>query len=178
MEFTFYIAGLLAILATLKVITNTNPVHTLLYFIISLLALSMVFFSLGAYFAGSLEIIVYAGAIMVLFVFIVMILNLGEPIQKKEKWLKLKNWIGPVILSAVLLALFVYGITTLSYQNCISDIVIHSKNVAITLFSLYIFAVELTSLLLLAGLVVAFHIGRDRQQTYTNIVSNMKTEKE
>ena len=63
MEFAFYICGLIAILATLRVITHTNPVHALLYLIISLLAISGVFFSLGAYFAGALEIIVYAGAI-------------------------------------------------------------------------------------------------------------------
>ncbi len=51
MEFAFYICGLIAILATLRVITHTNPVHALLYLIISLLAISGVFFSLGAYFA-------------------------------------------------------------------------------------------------------------------------------
>nr|VUD22934.1 NADH dehydrogenase I chain J [Salmonella sp. NCTC 7297] len=78
MEFAFYICGLIAILATLRVITHTNPVHALLYLVISLLAISGVFFSLGAYFAGALEIIVYAGAIMVLFVFVVMMLNLGR----------------------------------------------------------------------------------------------------
>lgn len=78
MEFAFYICGLIAILATLRVITHTNPVHALLYLIISLLAISGVFFSLGAYFAGALEIIVYAGAIMVLFVFVVMMLNFGR----------------------------------------------------------------------------------------------------
>lgn len=54
MEFAFYICGLIAILATLRVITHTNPVHALLYLIISLLAISGVFFSLGAYFAGAL----------------------------------------------------------------------------------------------------------------------------
>ena len=88
MEFAFYICGLIAILATLRVITHTNPVHALLYLIISLLAIAGVFFSLGAYFAGALEIIVYAGAIMVLFVFVVMMLNLGgseiEPVA--ETW--------------------------------------------------------------------------------------------
>ena len=47
MEFAFYICGLIAILATLRVITHTNPVHALLYLIISLLAISGVFFSLG-----------------------------------------------------------------------------------------------------------------------------------
>ncbi|MCS5932853.1 NADH-quinone oxidoreductase subunit J [Klebsiella pneumoniae subsp. pneumoniae] len=79
MEFAFYICGLIAILATLRVVTHTNPVHALLYLIISLLAIAGVFFSLGAYFAGALEIIVYAGAIMVLFVFVVMMLNLAAP---------------------------------------------------------------------------------------------------
>ncbi len=78
MEFAFYICGLIAILATLRVITHTNPVHALLYLIISLLAISGVFFALGAHFAGALEIIVYAGAIMVLFVFVVMMLNPGR----------------------------------------------------------------------------------------------------
>ncbi len=50
MEFAFYIAGLISILATLRVITHTNPVHALLYLIVSLIGLSVVFFSLGAYF--------------------------------------------------------------------------------------------------------------------------------
>jgi NADH:ubiquinone oxidoreductase subunit 6 (subunit J) len=102
MEFAFYICGLIAILATLRVITHTNPVHALLYLIISLLAIAGVFFSLGAHFAGALEIIVYAGAIMVLFVFVVMMLNLGgSEIEQERQWLKPQVWIGPAILSAI-----------------------------------------------------------------------------
>lgn len=98
MEFAFYICGLIAILATLRVVTHTNPVHALLYLIISLLAIAGVFFSLGAYFAGALEIIVYAGAIMVLFVFVVMMLNLGgTEIEQERKWLQPGIWIGPAI---------------------------------------------------------------------------------
>ena len=71
-----------------------QPVHALLYLITSLLALSAVFFALGAYFAGALEIIVYAGAIMVLFVFVVMMLNLGRAVVDRErKWLsRLSGW--------------------------------------------------------------------------------------
>ncbi|EPF9819409.1 NADH-quinone oxidoreductase subunit J [Providencia stuartii] len=179
MEFTFYIAGLVAVLATLRVITNTNPVHALLYLVVSLLALSMVFFSLGAYFAGALEIIVYAGAIMVLFVFVVMMLNLGRFVQEQEReWLAPKNWIGPALLSAVLLALLVYGITSLSYQDGITGTVISAKEVAISLFGPYVLAVELASLLLLAGLVVAFHVGRDRTENSADLVSNAKAKAE
>ncbi|MGK9559207.1 NADH-quinone oxidoreductase subunit J, partial [Salmonella enterica subsp. enterica] len=76
MEFAFYFASGIAVVSTLRVITNTNPVHALLYLIISLIAVAMTFFSLGAPFAGVLEVIAYAGAIMVLFVFVVMMLNL------------------------------------------------------------------------------------------------------
>lgn len=117
MEFAFYICGLIAILATLRVITHTNPVHALLYLIISLLAISGVFFSLGAYFAGALEIIVYAGAIMVLFVFVVMMLSLGgSEIEQERQWLKPQVWIGPAILSAIMLVVIVYAILGVNDQ--------------------------------------------------------------
>ncbi|PWC10222.1 NADH-quinone oxidoreductase subunit J [Brenneria roseae subsp. americana] len=161
MEFAFYIAGLIAVLATLRVITHTNPVHALLYLIVSLLAIAGVFFSLGAYFAGALEIIVYAGAIMVLFVFVVMMLNLGNSVVEQERaWLKPGVWIGPGLLSLVLLTVIVKAILSLSDQNITGEMV-DAKSVGISLFGPYVLAVELASMLLLAGLVVAFHIGRE-----------------
>ena len=161
MEFAFYICGLIAILATLRVITHTNPVHALLYLIISLLAISGVFFALGAHFAGALEIIVYAGAIMVLFV--VMMLNLGgSEIEQERQWLKPQVWIGPAILSAIMLAVIVYAILGVNDQG-IDGTPISAKAVGITLFGPYVLAVELASMLLLAGLVVAFHVGREER---------------
>ena len=63
MEFAFYFASGIAVVSTLRVITNTNPVHALLYLIISLIAVAMTFFALGAPFAGVLEVIAYAGAV-------------------------------------------------------------------------------------------------------------------
>ncbi|CCP07842.1 NADH-quinone oxidoreductase subunit J [Erwinia amylovora] len=163
MEFAFYLCGLVAVLATLRVITHTNPVHALLYLIISLLAVSGVFFSLGAYFAGALEIIVYAGAIMVLFVFVVMMLNLGgAEVQQEKDWLKPGMWIGPGLLSLLLLATLVYAILSVNDQG-IDGTMIDGKQVGISLFGPYVLAVELASMLLLAGLVVAFHIGREQR---------------
>ena len=64
--------------ATVMMITRLNAVHALLYLIVSLLAVAVVFYTLGAPFVAALEVIIYAGAIMVLFVFVVMMLNLGE----------------------------------------------------------------------------------------------------
>lgn len=174
MEITFYVAGLIAILATLCVITQTNPVHALLYLITSLLALSAVFFALGAYFAGALEIIVYAGAIMVLFVFVVMMLNLGRAVVDQErKWLSPSVWMVG-LLSAVLLGVMIYGISSLK-DNGIAGEVVTAKQVGISLFGPYVLVVELASFLLLAGLVVAYHIGRD-EKAGGDIVSQRNTE--
>ncbi len=65
----FYIAGAVATVSSLAVITRLNVVHALLYLIVSLLSVAVMFLTLGAPFVAALEVIVYAGAIMVLFVF-------------------------------------------------------------------------------------------------------------
>ncbi|CAD5109413.1 NADH-quinone oxidoreductase subunit J [Zestomonas carbonaria] len=162
MEFAFYFSAGIAVVSTLRVITNSNPVHALLYLIISLLAVAMCFFSLGAPFAGALEIIVYAGAIMVLFVFVVMMLNLGPAIVEQErKWLSPGIWTGPALLSAALLAELLYVLFGLSDSGAplgLTDV--DAKAVGISLFGPYLLVVELASLLLLAALVAAFHLGR------------------
>lgn len=160
MEIAFYIAAAVAVLATARVITNTNPIHALLYLIISLLAVASIFFAIGAPFAGILEIIVYAGAILVLFVFVVMMLNLGEAVTDQErKWLKPTVWIGPAILAVVLLAQIGYSLVGVG-SHPIGLETIDAKQVGIALYGPYLLVVELASLLLLAALVAAYHLGR------------------
>ncbi|TWH76798.1 NADH-quinone oxidoreductase subunit J [Azomonas agilis] len=161
MEFAFYFSAGIAVLATLRVVTHTNPVHALLYFIISLLAVAMCFFSLGAPFAGILEIIVYAGAIMVLFVFVVMMLNLGSSTMAQERqWLKPGIWFGPAALSLVLLIELLYVLFSSDVTATITGESVDAKAVGVHLFGPYLLAVELASMLLLAALVAAFHLGR------------------
>lgn len=160
MEFAFYFSAGVAVAATLGVVTNTNPVHALLYLVISLLAVAMVFFSLGAPFAGALEIIVYAGAIMVLFVFVVMMLNLGDTSAQEREWLKPGIWIGPAILSLLLLGQLLYVLLVQPSDDFIGHTPVSPKEVGVSLFGPYVLAVELTALLLLAALVAAFHLGR------------------
>ena len=161
MEFVFYLAAGVAAVSTLRVITHTNPVHALLYLIVSLLAVSMCFFSLGAPFAGALEIIVYAGAIMVLFLFVVMMLNLGPTIAEQErKWLTPGIWTGPAVLSALLLGMLLYVLFGTSDGAVIGLTTVDAKTVGISLFGPYLLAVELASMLLLAAMVAAYHLGR------------------
>ena len=161
MEFAFYLAAGVAVASTVMVITGSNPVHALLYLIVSLLAVAMTFFALGAPFAGALEIIVYAGAIMVLFVFVVMMLNLGPAASEQEKkWLTPGIWTGPAILSALLLAQLLYALFATPSGAAIGLETVDAKAVGISLFGPYLLVVELASMLLLAALVAAYHLGR------------------
>ena len=101
MELTFYVAGAVAVISTALMLTRLNVVHALLYLIVSLLGVAVVFYVLGAPFVAALEVIVYAGAIMVLFVFVVMMLNLGGHATGMERqWLTPGIWTGPVVLPA------------------------------------------------------------------------------
>ncbi len=164
LEIGFFIAAGVAFAATLGVIVGRNPVHSLLNLIVSLLAVAMIFFMLGAPFAAMLELIVYAGAIMVLFVFVVMMLNLGSSTEEQETlWLRPQVWIGPGILTFVLLGQFAYvmagnGLTPAGHTT------VTAKQVGIALFGPWLLAVELASMLLLAALVTAFHLGRQQKE--------------
>src|SRR5512133_453717 len=104
MNIVFYLSAIVAIIATLLVITRTNAMHALLYLIVSLLAVALMFFTLGAPFVAALEVIVYAGAIMVLFIFAIMLLNQGaQSVILERQWLQASSWAGPSVLALVLL---------------------------------------------------------------------------
>lgn len=159
MTITFYVAGAVAIAATILMLTRVHAVHALLYLIVSLLAVAVVFYDLGAPFVAALEVIIYAGAIMVLFVFVVMLLNLGEEASREERaLLSPAMWIGPVVLAAILLAEFVYLLGR-GGAPAAAEVVIGPAAVGAALFGRYLIGVELASMLLLGGLVGAYHLG-------------------
>ncbi len=161
MQAIFYLAAAVAVFATFMMITRLNAVHGLLYMIVSLLAVAVVFFTLGAPFMAVLEVIIYAGAIMVLFVFVVMMLNLGErAVDMERSWLKPGMWVGPLTLSMILLA-EVIGLLGLRPESSVAGL-IGPKQVGLELFGPYLIGVELASMLLLGGLVGAYHLGRRR----------------
>jgi NADH-quinone oxidoreductase subunit J len=164
MNTVFYIAAAVAIISTLLAITRMNTVHALLHMIVSLLATSLIFFVLGAPYVAALQTIVYAGAIMVLFVFTIMMLNQGpQSAEQEQAWFNLKAWVGPALLSGVLLLLLV-RVVRLDPASLPGTRSVEPKEVSLALFGPYILAVELISLLLLAGLIGAYHIGRREPQ--------------
>lgn len=178
----FYLLAIVAILASLRVITRTNPVHALLNMIVTLLALSGIFFALGAPFAGALEIIVYAGAIMVLFVFVVMMLNLGtQSTLEEESWLTSSAWAVPAGL-AFIVGLTLFSLIGMKYGSegmmpaFIGVEPVTPKMIGAKLFTEYLLLVEIAGFLLLAGLVAAYHLAKsaldDENESHNSELGN------
>jgi NADH-quinone oxidoreductase subunit J len=172
MNVIFYITAIIAIITTFLVVTRTNAVHALLYLVVSLLSVSVIFFLLGAPFIAALEVIIYAGAIMILFVFVIMMLNQGKEALKQEKeWFKIKNWIGPGILSLILLIELIYVFANLDMPAGETGI-IDSKEVSMSLFGPYILGVEMVAMLLMTATVGAFHIAKEKRTEYHRYLKN------
>lgn len=152
----FYINGAIALFSAVMAMTKKNAVHALLYFIVSVLSLAMAFFLLNAPLAAALEVMIYAGAIMVLFVFVVMLLNIYKPVEKVDF---VKSISTPLLLSILLMLLFFMTLTT-EHKTASSQTILSVKSIAIKLFTDYSIFIELSSLILLAGLVGSFHLGK------------------
>jgi NADH-quinone oxidoreductase subunit J len=156
----FDIAALVAVTATLLAVTRTHALVALIYVVVSLLAVAFIFLLLGAFFVAALEVTLFAGAIMVLFLFVATILALGHnSVAPEPVLLAPKAWLGPALLATVLLAEL--GLVISRGAPLRASIGGGSaKELALALFGPYLIATEIASLLLLAGLVGAVRLGR------------------
>jgi NADH-quinone oxidoreductase subunit J len=173
MNVFFYIAAIIAVVSSVLTITRSNAIHALLYLILSLLSISVIFYILGAPFIAALEVIIYAGAIMVLFIFVVMMLNIGLEERQEKKWQKPRMWILPSILSIIMLVDFILIINRMKVEPTMGQI-INPKQVGISLFTTYLLAVELSAILLMAGIIGAYHLGRQRKKVVHRYLENEK----
>ncbi len=155
----FLIAALVAIAATGLMLTGLDAVHSLLYLTVSLLAVAVVFYTLGAPFMAALEVIVYAGAIMVLFLFVVMLLNLGrQSVELERVWVQPRMYAGPTLLAAILVGEVAYLLARGGARASAAG-ALGPREVAMALYGPYLLGVELASFLLLGALVGAYHVG-------------------
>lgn len=155
----FYALAAVAVFASFRVVTHANPVHAILSMIVSLLSVAGIFFILGAPFAGVLEIIVYAGAILVLFVFVIMMLNLGSDVREESSWLTSSAWAVPVCLTLIIAGVLV-GVLSGASDQMLSVQTVDAKAVGVSLFTQYALLVVVAAFLLLGALVAAYHLGK------------------
>lgn len=157
----FWVLSVLALFSALMVITSKNPMHSVIWLIIVFFAISGHYLLLNAQFLSIVNIIVYAGAIMVLFLYVLMLMDLkkeNEP--QKNRWLKLAGALaGGSLLLVLIAALKKADIATQLAETRTGDIGL-IENLGKVLFSEYVVPFEIASILFLSAMVGAVVIGK------------------
>jgi NADH-quinone oxidoreductase subunit J len=154
----FYILAATAVIATLLAITEKHPVHAILFLVTSLFSMATIFYLLMAPLLAAFEVILYAGSIMVLFLFVIMMLDLGHPEKGlSPQW---KEWLPAALLSGISVASLVLVIVSRHTVGAVPAASPTIRDVALRLFQEHGLAVELISLQLLFALVGALYLGR------------------
>ena len=170
-EVNFYLFGLIAIASAITFVTRKSPVAAALWLVNTMFCLAALYVMLEAHFIGVIQVLVYAGAIMVVFLFVVMLLNLGHPSEMADirgKWGRLAAGLLGLALLAQVMALAGKRLPEPFTPGGGYDPVAVRElgvvgSVAQPLFNEYLLAFELTSILLLVAIVGAVVIGRRRR---------------
>ena len=160
-EILFYFLSVLALGSALMVVVSRNPVHSVLWLIVTFFAISGHYIMMNAQFLGVVNLIVYAGAIMVLFLFVIMLMNLNaETEPKKNKWLRMAG----IVAGGCLLLVLVAALKDAEVKNSMvqlrdGDIGL-IKNLGQVLFTEYVVPFEISSVLFLSAMVGTVVIGK------------------
>ncbi len=159
----FYLLAALIIISTGIAITRHNMVHVVIYLVFSFFGTSMLFYLFGAPLLAVLQIIIYAGAIMVLFLFIIMMLKIETP---ETSMFPLSQWVPAAALCA---ACVVLGLLLLQSEpqlgKPLETAMANPSDFGYYLFKWHWMSIELVSILLLVALVGALHLGRAKIPT-------------
>ena len=164
-EILFWILTALALFSALMVVSSDNPVHSVLWLILVFMAITGHYILMNAQFLAIVNMIVYAGAIMVLFLFVIMFMNLNKDSEpQKSVWLRLAAGVsGGSLLLILVAALKDNGgyINSMKGEGSIGLI----KNLGNTLFTEYVVPFEISSILFLSAMVGAVVLGKKESST-------------
>lgn len=164
--YIFYFLSFLAVLAAILVVLSKNPVHSVLYLIITFFCIAGHYILMNALFLAAVHVIVYAGAIMVLFLYVIMLLNLNKETEPhKSNMLKVIATVCGGSLMIILIA-SLKGTELLTKADTIQDIG-SVKTLGSYMFDQFLIPFEITSLLLLAAMVGAVMLGKSEATTQT-----------
>ena len=160
-QILFWLLSVVALFGALMVITSKNPVYSVLWLIVTFFAISGHYLLLNAQFLAIVNIIVYAGAIMVLFLFVIMMINLNKETEPTRNWwIKLAGAVaGSCLLLVIVAALRNTELNNQSAQVVTGDIGL-IKNLGHELFTTYVVPFEISSILFLSAMVGAVLIGK------------------
>jgi len=155
MSILFYIVATITILAALNMVLQRTPVYSALSLIVVLCSLAVVYLLLGAEFMAVLQVIIYAGAIMVLFVFVIMLLNAGHEVPSHRS--RMAKWLGAPLIGALLVEMLVAIWDQFPPSAAAPPPHLNGSPTAIgyLLFGSYVLPFEVTSILILVAILGA-----------------------
>lgn len=171
--FNFYLFGLIALASALFFVTRKSPVSAALWLVNTMFCLSALYIMLDAQFVGAMQVLVYAGAIMVVFLFVVMLLNLGSPSDVNDIRGKKGRLVAGLLGLALLAEIMVLARSELDLRIQLPAAVTDNAAagtggvigpIAAPLFKEYLLAFELTSVLLLIAIIGAVVLGKKRTE--------------
>jgi NADH-quinone oxidoreductase subunit J len=163
-QILFWVLSVVAVFSALMVVISKNPVYSVLWLIITFFSISGHYILLNAQFLAIVNIIVYAGAIMVLFLFVIMLMNLSKDTEpQKSKWLKLAGAVAGGSLLLVLIAALRHTESNMTELGS-GDIGL-IQNLGTVLFKEYVVPFEISSILFLSAMVGAVVIGKRDAKT-------------
>jgi NADH-quinone oxidoreductase subunit J len=155
----FYLLAGITLIATALAITRRQLVHAVVYLTVSFFSLAPIFYLLGAPFLALLEIIIYAGAIMILFLFIIMMLRLPPSGQTLAVYAR--QWWPAIILASISMVITIWFFLNEPLgQLPLAPAMATPKSFGLFLFRAYWFPVEIASVILFGALVGALYLGR------------------
>jgi NADH-quinone oxidoreductase subunit J len=156
----FYLLALVIVAATALAITRRHPVHAVVYLVLSFLGSAMLYYLLGAPFLAALEVIIYAGAIMVLFLFVIMMLKAELILEARMAW---RKWIPAILMSLIYLVLAWLLVAADPRSRIpLQPAMTSPRTLGRFIFQRYWLSVEMISLLLLIGLVAVIQLGNGK----------------
>lgn len=160
-QILFWVLSVMALFSALMVITSKNPVHSVIWLIMVFFAISGHYLLMNAQFLAIVNIIVYAGAIMVLFLYVLMLMDLKKETEpQKNRWLRLAGAVaGGSLLLVLVAALRKADVAKDIAETRMGDIGL-IENLGKTLFSEYVVPFEISSILFLSAMVGAVVIGK------------------
>jgi len=161
--FFFYFLAALAVVSAIAVITRRNPVHAALSLIVTLLSIAGFYLMLYAPFVAGVQIVLYAGGIMVLFLFVIMLVNLEQNIREyqfNKQWLV--GTVAALALGALLLFVYERGHSIFPRDFAALPETQNTQQIGLMLYGNYMLPFEIASLLLLVAIVGAVVMAKKR----------------
>ncbi len=157
----FLIFGALALVSALVVVTHKSPVYATMSLVVTLFSLAVMFVLLGAPFIGALQVLVYAGAIVVLFLFVLMLLNISKE-EHRQEGQSVHRWVALLGAGAFtgLLVPLIYRSSQARNAGALSEEFVSIRAFARDLFTRYLLQFEIVGLLLLVAVVAATVVAR------------------